>query len=139
MKQEYRETITNVPFFGTIKRSQNDEASLHDIYLGRLAETGIVGMGLQVMIYFGFFALLRKKMSQTYADDDERRRLFPALGGMVVGYLVGGLAIDYVYFESVNGLCYFVMGLVAGHEGGTRRAAPEVLGPAPVSMLARPA
>ena len=115
IKQEYRNTFS-VPIFGTIKRSQDDTASLHDIYLGKLAETGLVGMGLQMGIYVLLARLLWRKLHPPTPDDHVARFMLPAIGGMMVGYLVGGLAINYAYFDSVNGLFMFLVGAVVGYE-----------------------
>jgi O-antigen ligase len=116
VKYDYMATIT-VPVFGTIRRSEGFTSSLHDIYLGVLCEEGIVGFGLQLTIYFLLFQAFRRKYQLRKKGDHFSLLMMPAIGGMFVGYLIGGTAIDYRYFSAVGGLFYFMAGIVYGYEG----------------------
>jgi O-antigen ligase len=113
---------TDVPGYGTVRLRQVRGVSLHDIYLGPLAEDGLVGFGLQVVIYAMVFHRLRRRRAQSDSDDDFANLILPIFAGMYVGYLVGGIAFDYRYFSFVGALFYMAAGVQDGYD-------PERKGP----------
>lgn len=107
---------TTVPGFGTIRQRQVRGVSLHDIYLGPLAEDGLVGFALQTAIYVLIFRGLRRRRATGGPDDEFARIVLPVFAGMYVGYLVGGTAIDYRYFSFVGALFYMAAGIQDGYD-----------------------
>lgn len=111
-----------VPLFGYVKDIGN-EGSIHEMYVGRAAEEGLLGMGL----YFGFVAAIAWQLVRRWRENPQgewyNRDLLALLAAMTIVYLVGGLAIDFRYFCLVNVLPYFCAGLVAGYPSGTKAAA----------------
>lgn len=105
-----------VPFFGYVKDIGN-EGSIHEMYVGRAAEEGLLGMGL----YFGFVAAIAWQLVRRWRENPQgkwfNRDLLALIAAMSVVYFVGGLAIDFRYFCLVNVLPYFCAGLVAGYPG----------------------
>jgi O-antigen ligase len=116
---DYRGTV-HVPFFGIVKQGEGDQASIHDIYLGSLAETGLVGFGLQIGIYAVVFrALLRRRRAANEDDEHFATFVFPVLVSMLVAYLLGGVSFDYRYFETINSVAFFATGLLYQYIGRT--------------------
>jgi O-antigen ligase len=116
VKGDYQETV-EVPVFGVIRRSQGFESSLHDIYLGVLAEEGIVGMGLQIAIWIMVLRAFWQKYRLRRQGDYFATYILPVFGGLFVAYWVGGIAFDYRYFSAIGGLFYFAAGITYGYEG----------------------
>lgn len=114
IKRDYQGTI-EVPIFGVIRRSEDIGASIHDMYLGSLAEEGLVGASLHIAIYLQILLLFRRKYRLRRHGDRFAIELMPAIAGLMVGYLVGGLAIDYRFFESLLAPFFLMAGLVAGY------------------------
>lgn len=107
---------TYIPFYGFVKRSLAEEVVIHDIYLGRMAEEGTISIFMLSI----FLVLLFKRFQEVWRQQPNGRwfnhdtiSLFAA---MIVCYLVGGLAIDYRYFDLINVIPYLVAGIVNGYE-----------------------
>ncbi|MBE0565473.1 MAG: O-antigen ligase family protein [Krumholzibacteria bacterium] len=107
---------TSLPVVGTIRLRQVRGVSLHDIYLGPLAEDGLVGFGMQMGIYWLILVGLWRRLKRAGPDDDFARYVLPVVAGIYVGYLVGGLAIDYRYFSFVGALFYMAAGIQDGYD-----------------------
>ncbi len=102
--------------------------SIHDIYLGPLAEGGLVGAAMQFGIYLLIFRAFLRNYARRREGDHFATYMMPVLGGVMVGYMVGGLAIDYRFF-SVVGTVFLACGaLVYGYrpaeDGITEPVAP---------------
>jgi hypothetical protein len=121
-KVHYADTI-EVPIFGQIGRTHDIESSIHDMYLGQLAEEGAVGAGLQMAIYLQILFLFRRKYLLRHRGDPFAVNAMPVLAGLMVGYLIGGFSIDYRYFTALLALFYFAAGLIAGYRPAEERAA----------------
>ena len=106
-----------VPIFGTIRFTNFRHTSIHDIYLGPLAETGLIGTFLQIAIYFIIFKAFMRQYRKRDGPTHFRLYLLPIFGGMFVGYLVGGIAIDYRFFSMVGVMFYSAAGIVNGYTG----------------------
>ena len=106
----------DVPGLGTIRYSQFRHNNIHDIYLGPLAEDGLIGMGLQFGIYFLILKAFLRKYRWRKDGDYFATYFMPIFGGMFVGYLVGGLAFDYRFFSFVGVLFYMSAGIVYGYQ-----------------------
>jgi hypothetical protein len=108
---DYRGTV-NVPIFGVIKQGEGDVASIHDIFLGALAETGIVGFGLQLGIYATLASAVLRRRRRGRENSHYEVFVLPVLVSMLIAYLFGGLSFDYRYFETINSLGFFVAGIL---------------------------
>lgn len=130
VKHEYMQTI-NVPIFGTIRRGQGFESSPHDIYLGSLCEEGLVGMGMQMTIYFLIARAFLRKYRWRREGDHFSVYILPVIGAMFISYFIGGLTFDYRYFASLAGIFYFIAGIMYGyqHGGGNAWAPPPARTP----------
>lgn len=141
VKQDYKETI-QIPFFGVVKRADYIDASLHDIYIGVLAEEGLVGASMQAAIYIMILLMIWRLMRSKALDPHIKNDLVPLIAGIYVGYFIGGATFDFRYFTTLMGLFYFFAGVAAGHyEDAVAKERPEIVeaGPRVVPELHRPA
>jgi len=106
----------DVPGLGTIRYSQFRHNNIHDIYLGPLAEDGLIGMGLQFGIYFLILKAFLLKYRWRKDGDYFAIYFMPIFGGMFVCYLVGGLAFDYRFFSITGALFYMSAGILYGYQ-----------------------
>lgn len=109
---------TYIPFYGLVKRGMAAHVPIHDIYIGRLSEEGLLGVFFQFAFYTVIFREFMRKWKRnvwTYWFDRNTMVLFAAI---MVTYLVGGMVIDYRYFDLVNVLFYFLAGLIYGYDPG---------------------
>lgn len=114
VKQDFRETI-RVPFFGVIKRTADDEASLHDIYIGVMAEEGLVGASMQAAIYGLILLMYWRIWRSRTVDPHFRAEILPIIVAVSAGYFIGGATFDFRYFNTLMGIFYFMAGIAAGH------------------------
>jgi len=115
VKLEYYD-IESVPFFGTVSRDVAEGSAIHDIYWGVLAEDGLVGLSLQMLIYFLIYRSWRRKYRFRQYGDHFARDVLPFVAGLYLAYLAGGAIIDYRYFSFVGALFYTFAGIVDGYE-----------------------
>lgn len=113
-----------VPGMAPIRFVQFRRNSIHDIYLGPLAETGLFGTGLQLAIYAVIWRTLRRRLSRQRDGREFENLIVPVLAGIMAGYLAGGLAIDYRFFSVVGTLFMICAGMLEGYadqplRGGT--------------------
>lgn len=132
---KYRNVLDNyiepldLPLIGVINVSQFRHNPPHDIYIAFLAETGVVGALLQGSIYFMILRIFLAKYAWRKQGDYFATYILPLFGGIFVGYLVGGLAIDYKFFSVVGTLFYASAGIMYGYQ---REASDIVLQGIPV-------
>ncbi len=112
-----------IPGLPTIRFVQFRHNSIHDIYLGPLAETGLVGTALQTAIYVMIFRVFWRKYRTRKKGDHFANYIMPVLGGLMVGYMVGGIAFDYRFFSVVGTYFLAAAGIVDGYRAGEH--APE--------------
>jgi hypothetical protein len=62
----------------------------------------------------------------------------PVFGGVFVGYLVGGLAIDYKFLSVVGTVLYTCAGRLFGSLGGESGASDVVLQEIPDNIIPKP-
>lgn len=114
IRDQYIQPV-EIPGMAPIRFVQFRHNSIHDIYLGPLAETGLFGMGLQFSIYYLVWSAMRQHLRRRSAGGEFENLITPVLGGMIVGYLAGGLAIDYRFFSVVATLFLVSAGILAGY------------------------
>jgi O-antigen ligase len=105
----------HIPLFGYVTKYMGRGVVIHDIYWGRLAEEGLVSLGLLTgalaMVWFRF----RYLWARVHDVDWLNRDALAAMAGVFVAYSVGGLVIDYRYFDLVNALPYLFAGILVGY------------------------
>lgn len=106
---------TYIPMYGFVARGAGAEVPIHDIYIGRAAEEGLVSIALffalMAVLYRHFWKRWRGADAQSWFDRD-----FLALyAGIMVSYFVNGMTLDYRYFDFVNVLPFFMSGIVVGY------------------------
>jgi len=116
-EREHYVDPVDVPIFGTINFTNFRHASIHDIYLGPLAETGLFGTLLQFSIYLLIFRTFMRHYRDPNCPPHFRQYLLPIFGGMFVGYHLGGIAIDYRFFSAVGVIFYSAAGIIYGYTG----------------------
>jgi O-antigen ligase len=114
VREQYIQPV-EVPGLPTIRFNQFRNNPIHDIYLGPLAESGLVGSSLQFAIYFMVLRTFLRKFARRHEGDHFAYYVMPVLGGLMVGYLVGGLAFDYRYFSVVGVLFFACASVVDGY------------------------
>ena len=124
----------DLPIVGVITVHQFRHNPPHDIYISYLAESGIVGAILQGAIYFLILKTFLVKYAWRTKGDYFAIYIMPIFGGIFVGYLVGGLAIDYKFFSVVGTLFYSCAGILYGYQGKESEA-PEFLLKQPTSQV----
>jgi len=113
-RADYRQTM-EVPYFGLIKSQFDSRGSLHDIYVGQLAEEGVVGFGMQVWIYILFIQTVwRLRKAYRPARTFLAYAAIPCFGALMAAYFAGGLAFDYRFFSSLNSVFYLFSGVIVG-------------------------
>ena len=116
-----------LPVLGTIQVAHFRHNPPHDIYIGFLSETGLVGVFLQGSIYFLIFRTFITKFKWRKKGNYFAIYIMPIFGGLFVGYLVGGLAIDYKFFSVVGALFYSCAGIMYGYQREEPDASDVVL------------
>ena len=104
-----------VPLLGTIRFKQFRRNSAHDMYLGPLAEDGLVGMGLLMAIYATFIGTLLRKYRWRHHGDEFAILVIPLLAGIAANYLFGGLTISYRHTTILGTLFFMAAGIVDGY------------------------
>lgn len=111
---EYSHSV-NVPFYGFVKRSLGDEVPIHDIYIGRLAEEGLISSLMQFAFYALILRAFVRKWRRNYKTPWFNNELLAVFAGIMVCYLVGGMVIDYRYFDFINVVFYLLAGIIYGY------------------------
>lgn len=106
---------TYIPFYGYVTRGAGKAVPVHDMFIGRTAEEGIVSLALILwllaVLWFGFWKRWREVGVGSWFDRD-----FLALyAGIMASYFVNGMTLDYRYFDFVNVLPMFMSGIVIGY------------------------
>lgn len=123
IREHYVEAV-EAPILGTIRFNQFRHNPIHDIYLGPLAEDGLIGSLLQFAIYLMVLKIILDNYRRRREDDHFAQYMLPILAGMIVAYLVGGLAFDYRYFSVMGALFYLAVGIIAGYQRSEKSNVP---------------
>ncbi len=120
VREHYIEPV-EIPGMPVIRFVQFRHNAIHDIYLGPLAETGLVGTAMQLGIYVLIWRAFIRKYPRRSEDDEFAALLMPVLAGILVGYLVGGLAFDYRFFSVTGTLFMLSAAIIDGYRGEATR------------------
>jgi O-antigen ligase len=104
-----------VPFYGYIEKARGAETPIHDIYLGRTAEEGLLGAGLLSAF---LIVIIRAFIKKWRADPQEpwfNRDILALFAAIMFCFLIGGMFIDFRYFSLVNVIFFFLAGLIYGY------------------------
>jgi len=115
-------TTTSLPFYGTIKKDSAEDIPIHDIYIGRMAEEGLVGIFFHFGFYFIILHTFINRWRAGFWSDWLNLDTMTLIAGLMVNYLIGGMIIDFRYFGLVNVLFYFFAGIIYGYH-------PEITDP----------
>lgn len=122
-RDAYNQTVY-IPFYGIVKKAYGENMPIHDIYLGRLAEEGLVSVLLLAAFAFVVVKAGVAKWRANPTGSYFNRDLLALFAGMAASYLVGGMIIDYRYFDLINVILMLMAGIVYGYRG--EYAAPAV-------------
>lgn len=103
---------THIPLYGYVARGAGKAVPIHDMFIGRASEEGLVSIALVVglMTTLGIAFWLRWR---TIRGDSWLNRDFLALyAGVMASYFVNGATLDYRYFDFVNVLPMFMSGIM---------------------------
>lgn len=114
VRDSYIEPV-EAPLLGTIRFNQFRTCPIHDIYLGPLAEDGLVGAVLQLSIYLLILKIFLAEFKRRRENDHYATYMLPVIAAIFVAYLVGGFAFDYRYFSIMGTLFYMTAGILAGY------------------------
>ncbi len=114
---------TYIPFYGLVRKGLGAHVAIHDIFLGPTAEVGIVGTTFMFWFYYLILRSFRSLWRRAPQGRWFNRDLLALFFGITVCYFVGGMAIDYRYFDFINVLFYLIAGIVYGVDGRMNRVA----------------
>ncbi len=109
----YNQT-TLVPFYGLVRKSDSSTIAIHDIYIGRLAEEGLLSVGLLASFTVVILRAFVRKWRVAVAGRWFNRDALALFAAMMICYMVGGMIIDFRYFDLVNVFFFFLAGLIYG-------------------------
>ncbi len=105
-----------IPLYGYVSRYAGKGVVVHDIFWGRLAEEGLVSVALlgaaTTAAWFRFKYLWARVNEKDWLNRDG----LAVIAATFAVYLVGGMAIDYRYFDLVNALPYMFAGILFGYQ-----------------------
>jgi hypothetical protein len=114
-----------VPLLGTIRFTRFRDNSAHDMYLGPLAEDGLVGMGLIIAVYIIVLMTLWKKLKWQKDKDHVALFVLPLFAGIAASYLSGGLTISYRHTSILGALFFMAAGIADGYRPTLRQGQSE--------------
>jgi hypothetical protein len=119
----------HIPFYGYITRLSGRGVVPHDIFWGRLAEEGLLSIGLLSSAIGIMWLRFRRLWDRVGEQANLNRDALAAIAAMFVAYLLGGMGMDYRYFDLVTALPYFFAGVLYGYEMPAPAAQPTWDGP----------
>lgn len=105
---------THFPFYGYVRKEMGAGVPIHDIFLGRAAEEGLISLGLFLwfLLEVARTGIRKWRVAPTGMWFD--RDTIAVLGAIIVTYLLGGMVEDFRYFDNVNVVAYFMAGVLVG-------------------------
>ncbi|MEZ4389354.1 MAG: O-antigen ligase family protein [Candidatus Krumholzibacteriia bacterium] len=106
----------HIPLFGYVTRHMGKGVVIHDIYWGRLAEEGLLSVGLLTAAVAITWFRFRYLWARVHSSDWLNRDGLAVVAAVFAAYAAGGLVIDFRYFDLVNVIPYLFMGILAGYQ-----------------------
>jgi O-antigen ligase len=106
----------DIPLYGYVSRHMSRGVRIHDIFWGRLAEEGLLSLGLLGAAIVAAWFRLKYLWNRVHDEDWLNRDALATMAAVFVAYLVGGMAIDYRYFDMINVLPYLFAGILFGYQ-----------------------
>jgi len=111
--------------YGYVSRYAGKGIVVHDIFWGRLAEEGLISVSLllaaSAIVYFRLRYLWSRVTDTAWLNRDG----LAVFAAIFVCYLVGGMAIDFRYFDLVNAVPYMFAGILMGYQVPEHRPEPN--------------
>jgi O-antigen ligase len=103
-----------IPFYGYVKKKMGEDIVPHDIYIGRTADEGLLSAGLLLAIGLVFLKSFINLWRANPQGPWFNRDFMAVIAGIMICYLVGGMVIDYRYFDIINVMVFLHMGIIYG-------------------------
>lgn len=104
---------TYIPFYGFVKKEAGANVAIHDIYIGRAAEEGLVSLAMFLGLIGAITAIFRLRWREVEDGGWFDRDFLGLAAGVCISYLVLGLIIDHRYFDLINVIPLFFAAVVA--------------------------
>jgi len=114
---------TYIPLFGYVKKRLGQNMVPHDIYLGRTADEGLTSTSLLLAFTILIFKSFRRQWRLNPQGKWFNRNLLALFAGIMVSYLIGGMGIDYRYFDLINVIFFLLAGIIYGFRWQPQNAA----------------
>ncbi len=105
----------DIPIFGYVTRHMGRGVVIHDIYWGRLAEEGLLSLGLLAAAVALVWHRFKFLWARVHESDWINRDCLAVFVAIFVSYAVGGFIVDYRYFDLVNVIPYLFAGILMGY------------------------
>ena len=106
---------TNIPFYGYVRKHMGYNMVIHDIYVGRLAEEGLISVLLLLGFSVNIIKAWRYKWRRGLNDPWFDRDILTLFAAIMICYHIGGMIIDYRYFDFINVFYFLIAGIVYGY------------------------
>jgi O-antigen ligase len=93
----------------------------HDIYISRIAEEGLFSGAVLLAFSAVIVRAFRRRWRANPQDSWFNRDVLALFAAMLVSYLVGGMAIDYRYFDYINAVAFLLAGIIYSDLGRETR------------------
>lgn len=113
---------TNIPFYGYVRGFYGVKMVPHDIYISRIAEEGLFSGAVLLAFTVVIVRAFRRRWRANPRDSWFNRDVLALFAAIIVSYFVGGMAIDYRYFDLVNAFVFLLAGIIYGGLGKETRA-----------------
>jgi len=126
--KDYRKP-RDVPFFGHVSLGIQRDAVSHNILMTVFAEQGLLGLVPFVLIFVFFFRASKKAFETLPRDGLISKDFVVCVWAAMVSYFVNAMFMEMRYFEYINVLFYFLMGMMMGiYERWAAGQAEELVG-----------
>ena len=105
---------TYFPLYGYVPKELGAGVPIHDIYIGRAAEEGLISLGIFLWWLLEVARVFWRKWQLRPRGAWFDRDALATFGAILVAYLLGGMVEDFRYFDNVNVVAYFFAGLIVG-------------------------
>jgi O-antigen ligase len=111
--KEYRKP-RDVPFFGNVSLGMQRDAVSHNILMTVFAEQGALGIVPYALIFFFFFHTSWRAYRTLPNEGLISKDFVVCVWAAMVAYFVNAMLMEMRYFEYINVLFYFTMGMMMG-------------------------